>query len=712
MPESGQQILTQSSGVAYQLRLGRRTIDKLGVRLYDKPAAVIAELVSNAYDADAETVRVSTPTGIYLGTKGGDEWKIVVEDDGLGMTPEQVQDFYLVVGSDRRADPKRGEFSPGGRAVTGRKGVGKLAPFGICRRIEILTSGGKKIDGVDPSGAKAKGYRTAHLILDYDKILTDEDGPYPPDIGPLDGTVATEHGTKITLSNFLRRLVPAAPDLSEQIAQRFGMLVAGDWVIELRDIAAEPATAHIVSTKDIDQLPGTAVKFEGPRPTTRRDGQGNYVTLGASDEDIKPGFTLNEKFYPVTGWLAYARDPVRKPDLYGGVRIYCRGKFAAQTTAFNIPAGFHGELQVKSYLIGALDCDWLDEEDDLIHTDRQNILWSTEIGTAFEEWGQQLIRSIGRVARQPDQQRTVEVFADTVSLETKLGERYPQPHQKKIRDRARKLATTLAQKMKRGDAENAEAADDVLQLALAFAPHVELSEKLRAAADNSEKVTLGVVASILHDARFAETQALGAIVMQRIDVIHQFRAQVNKDEAVEADLQRMLEEAPWLINPEWSPIASNRGLKAVREAMEKKLTERIGAPVILTARNKENKRPDFVLMKGSGPLLIVEIKKPRHEFNDDDFDRLHNYVVYFEEFFEDEGNADLLKQANVDGFEISLITDGIGLTNDLSKRAYKSLRDDGVLSWLNWQSFLSHTETVHKDFLEMLDKMGGEEVDA
>ena len=38
----------------------------------------------------------------------------------------------------------------------GRKGVGKIAPLGICERIEILTSGGDLIrDG------KARGYRTA-----------------------------------------------------------------------------------------------------------------------------------------------------------------------------------------------------------------------------------------------------------------------------------------------------------------------------------------------------------------------------------------------------------------------------------------------------------------------------------------------------------------------------------------------------------------------
>ena len=42
----------------YQMRISRMTVDKLGVCLYDRVSAVVAELVANAYDADAENVKV------------------------------------------------------------------------------------------------------------------------------------------------------------------------------------------------------------------------------------------------------------------------------------------------------------------------------------------------------------------------------------------------------------------------------------------------------------------------------------------------------------------------------------------------------------------------------------------------------------------------------------------------------------------------------
>ena len=86
--------------------------------------------------------------GQFLATRAGGAisdkgFEIEVSDDGVGMTPRQVQDFFLVVGAERRNDASRGDRSPRlNRKVMGRKGVGKLAPFGICKTIEVISAGG------------------------------------------------------------------------------------------------------------------------------------------------------------------------------------------------------------------------------------------------------------------------------------------------------------------------------------------------------------------------------------------------------------------------------------------------------------------------------------------------------------------------------------------------------------------------------------------
>ena len=193
------------------MTISRMTVDKLGVKLYDRVSAVIAELVANGYDADAEVVTIEAPMGTYLATVAEGQvtdagHRIVVKDDGCGMTPEVINPFYLKVGGERRKDTRRGNKSAKhGRLVMGRKGVGKLAPFGICNRIEVISSGGDEVEVLNKSGNAARGYRTAHFIMKRDAILSDEDEHYVPDQGHLDETVQPSRGTTIVMTEFIVR---------------------------------------------------------------------------------------------------------------------------------------------------------------------------------------------------------------------------------------------------------------------------------------------------------------------------------------------------------------------------------------------------------------------------------------------------------------------------------------------------------------------------
>ncbi|HBL6849095.1 TPA: ATP-binding protein, partial [Escherichia coli] len=192
----------------YEMQISRMTVDKLGVKLYDRAYAVIAELVSNSYDADATNVTIKAPMGQYLavrqdGVVRSKNVTIEVEDNGVGMAPDELQNFYLVVGKERRKDPKRGETSKVfHRKVMGRKGVGKLAPFGVCKRVEIISAGGEKI-----SRDGKEGYEVAHIQLDKEKIMDDTAVSYKPETGDLDGTLSDRTYTKIILSDFEYRKI-------------------------------------------------------------------------------------------------------------------------------------------------------------------------------------------------------------------------------------------------------------------------------------------------------------------------------------------------------------------------------------------------------------------------------------------------------------------------------------------------------------------------
>lgn len=98
--------------------------------------------------------------------------------------------------------------------MMGRKGIGKLAPFGICKRIEILSAGGVKTDD---------GYPVSHFIMPYDRILADEDTPVSMEVGDQDGTHRAESGTTVRLIDFLPKRVPNRETFHRQMARRFGL---------------------------------------------------------------------------------------------------------------------------------------------------------------------------------------------------------------------------------------------------------------------------------------------------------------------------------------------------------------------------------------------------------------------------------------------------------------------------------------------------------
>ena len=107
------------------------TIEHLGIHQYSTLPPVLAELVANAYDAEAKEV------SIYLFDR--DKKEIVVEDNGHGMTFTELNSKFLRIGRNRREEENSEKSKNGKRLVIGKKGIGKLSFFGISPKIKIET---------------------------------------------------------------------------------------------------------------------------------------------------------------------------------------------------------------------------------------------------------------------------------------------------------------------------------------------------------------------------------------------------------------------------------------------------------------------------------------------------------------------------------------------------------------------------------------------
>ena len=112
----------------YKLNIDPKILELLGPSLYTNIYYIIAELVANAYDADAHNVYIIDNND-----------NITVEDDGKGMSylEGEIDKYINVAGVSR--NNKDDEKTASGRKKMGRKGVGKLAALSVSENVLVKT---------------------------------------------------------------------------------------------------------------------------------------------------------------------------------------------------------------------------------------------------------------------------------------------------------------------------------------------------------------------------------------------------------------------------------------------------------------------------------------------------------------------------------------------------------------------------------------------
>lgn len=109
------------------------TVDKshlvtIGERLYTESIELIRELVNNAYDADAATVRVTIAENF-----------VSVKDDGNGMDFEGLKQYFTIGSQEKLHRSKSPVYK---RDRIGQFGIGKFATLSACQRFTVTTQKG------------------------------------------------------------------------------------------------------------------------------------------------------------------------------------------------------------------------------------------------------------------------------------------------------------------------------------------------------------------------------------------------------------------------------------------------------------------------------------------------------------------------------------------------------------------------------------------
>lgn len=468
----------------WEMKVELSVIENLGLKMYVTIPPVISEIIANSWDANAHLTEIQLPTGAI-----DENSEIVIEDDGVGMSFEEISSKFLRIGRKRREEEGRDTIN--GRKLMGRKGIGKLAPFGIAKKVEVET---------------CQGHVVNSFVMDINKIMeaAKNKRAYFPEPKKINEKVEKEHGTKIVLES-LNRTSPINVDSYRlPIAKRFS-IIGADFSVKLNGKRITPE----------DWLKKEDMQYVWPFENQQ---------ISENSE------------WTVNGWIGTSFFPLLEEER--GVIIMARGKLAQ-----DIPFYFGvavGEKHSYAYITGILHAEFLDAEEDYIATHRSSVVWESPPGSALLEWGKSQLKEISKQWQERRRTEREKVIREDPEFKDWLSSM--PGAESKVADKVIKAIT----------ADEHLSDDRRKELSRFMKDSFEqqvFKDMVAVLPENPEDARL---IEIFEEWGFIEAKEILRIVQGRMTTIRQFIKFVKEDARENPTIHNFFREWPWLLDPTWT----------------------------------------------------------------------------------------------------------------------------------------------------------------
>lgn len=534
--------IMENSG--FKIKFDKNTIDHLGIKLYSSFPSVIAELISNSYDADAENVEIKI---------NYDEKVVTVTDDGTGMNHDELNQNFLVIGRNRRKAEGTGVSKVKKRKVTGKKGLGKLAVFGIAKTIEVYSIK----DGVKNA-----------FSINYDEMKAESESEYKPKVICENENTNEQSGTVVKIKEIKQSTIMGIEDLAYNLSRRFSFYDA-EFEVKLIDENSQqeqPITKSIYFEK-------LEKEFEWKFPE-------DFLNDINSVEEFK-----RLKDHGITGRVYTKSTPLRKKD--SGFLLYVRSKLASENVFFDDRAND----RFNSYVTGFFNIDFIDDSDeaDYISTARQSILWEENDNIVqLKHDLNKLVSKVSAMWRDSRKKKKEEQFQlpeDFYEGMTKLEI----SSINKVKD------TMLANSIETDNIDSLKRILDSIKTLYKFESFQNYIAEL-----DDEDLTVDKVEKITADWEYIESKELAKISIGRIKAIEKFERYVKNDASETKVIQPFLEKFPWILDPRITIFERELTFKRIlKENFPDNQLE------------EKNRRLDFLCNLVNGELIIIELKRSK-----------------------------------------------------------------------------------------------------
>lgn len=545
---------------ALELLISMSVLEDLGINLYGNVPAVLAEVVANAWDADATLVKIDHDTT---------RQQITIIDNGIGMTRDEVQKFYLTVGHKRRRDGRT--RTPRGRSPMGRKGIGKLSLFSIANKVVVET---------------IKNDERTAILLDVERVkesiehAEDGRGRYHPNIIPGKWNFTT--GTRITLMDLSKARVVFETGLRKRLARRFFVIGQGNCFNV--SISKKPLTIGDRGYLNlVEYLWTIETDDDWIEVTEIGKGARRVEKLALENDDPK-----------IRGWIGTAhrsQDLTRDRNNANNIVLMVRGKMACP----DLLASFGVRELASKYIVGEIHADFMDEDslDDIATSDRQGFL---EEDKRYKNLVNVLKRLIQKVINDRARFKRDEAVKDATKLIPELKDWLSGLTQDR-QETAKKLFGSINNIYEDEEDEKREHFKQAIVAHQVFEARGRLHELEILAKDDVD-----VVLRAFSDFDQYEAALYYNVAKVRSDVIRTLEEKFLHKNDLEAVIRDYLATHLWLLDPSWDmatePVATEKTVKKYLNTAADSLPQL-----------QRDARFDIIYRKGTTRHIVIELKR-------------------------------------------------------------------------------------------------------
>tara|TARA_R110000823_G_scaffold58763_2_gene141621 strand:+ start:22676 stop:24559 length:1884 start_codon:yes stop_codon:yes gene_type:complete len=477
------------------MRFDPNTIEHLGVKMYSTLPPVIAEIVSNSYDAEASKVE------IWLFDEKPEK-EILIKDNGHGMSFQEINTHFLRIGRNRRKETLSQKSKNDKRYVIGKKGIGKLSFFGISKKIKVETV----FDG------KKNGFSLDWRVL---KNIENIDENYKPEILVKDILTNDPNGTCITLQQINRSTSFSPEDIAYSLAKSFQVFNENDF----ETVIYHNDKAHKIKIKN-------ELIYKNIKPL--------YTWIFPIHKDRDPKQYFGEDI--ITGKIILAEDTV--PSKMRGIALFSRNKLINEYEFYDIKATSHG----YSYLTGWLNVDFIDLfEEDVISTNRRSLNWETTETRELKVYLTSAIQSIYNQSKKIKEKNKVEKFELESGIKLEEWFETLPTHDRKL---AKKLVNSIISTEGINNSKSGELVGFVKD-SFQFESFKEIVKEFKMTEDiSSEKIL-----SLFKEWEIIEAREMYKLSMGRIETIKTFELLIMDNAKEVTQIHPFFEKFPWVLDP-------------------------------------------------------------------------------------------------------------------------------------------------------------------